>query len=211
MKSQDLSKNISVLNKIKTESVHKGTGKSWNQWIALLEKSGARSWTHQEIVAHLVKKYHLSPWWRQLVATSYEIQIGRRIQGQNQKGLYSTVATKTFPLSQKKMWNFLSSDAGIAIWLKPMSPFLLALNEQFEIEGGIFGEVRTFKKFQRARLTWQDNEGPTKTIVQLSVLDRGKEKCMVVFQHEKLPSLAEKAAMLKKWKQVLVEISAAVS
>src|SRR5688572_1797323 len=76
---------IEKIGKVKSESVLKCTGKSWAQWIAILEKAGARWMTHKEIVAFL-KKYKLSQWWQQGVATGYEMHIGRKAEGRNEKG-----------------------------------------------------------------------------------------------------------------------------
>ena len=194
---------ITILNKVSAQSVYRYTKRDWDQWIAILDKAGAPYWTHKEIVEHLKKKYKLHSWWQQLVASSYEIHIGRKIPGQNEKGEYSTVATKTFPLSQKKMWDFMVSPEGLEIWLSPMSPLIVKPKEQYEIEGGIFGEIRTLKKPKRIRLTWQNMEDLKKTVVQLWIVPRPKGKCVVVFQHEKLPNAKAKEKMLKHWKEVL--------
>ena len=52
-------------------------------------------WTHGEIVAFLKVRYKLRPWWQQGVASGFEIATGRRVDGQNTKGLYTTTATKS--------------------------------------------------------------------------------------------------------------------
>jgi hypothetical protein len=201
---------VSVLNKVKTESVYKCTGHHWDQWIAILEKVGASQWTHREIVEHIRKKYKLNPWWQQLITSSYEIHIGRKLEGRNDKGEYATVATKTYQIGQKNMWNFLVSPQGLKIWLSPMSPLIVKPGEQYEIEGGIFGEVRTMKKPQRIRLSWQETETLKKTIVQIMVIPRPREKCVLAIQHEKLPSASAKEKMLRHWKNVLKDLEVAI-
>src|SRR4051812_31302930 len=105
-------KEIEKIGKVSNQSVLKGTGRGWAEWIRLLEKAGAKHWSHQEIVAFLHKKHKLGPWWNQGVTHGFELATGRRMEGQNQKGEYSIVTTKTFPLSNKKMWQLLESQEG---------------------------------------------------------------------------------------------------
>lgn len=80
-------------------------------------------WPHGEITMLLKKEYKLSPWWQQGVAIAYELHHGKRIEGRNLKGEYSTVATKTLPMSSKKAWSYLTSETGMARWLRPFSAF----------------------------------------------------------------------------------------
>src|SRR5690348_1765980 len=109
------------IGKVTSVSVKKATGKDWSDWIAILNQAGGRVWTHQDIVAFLKKKYRLSLWWQQIVTTSYEIAIGRREEGINQKGYCSTVATKSFSVGAKKLWQIVTSSKGIRVWLNPVS------------------------------------------------------------------------------------------
>ncbi len=162
--------------------------------------------THKEIVSHLAKKYKLSLWWRQIVSSSYEIHIGRKIEGRNNKGEYATVATKTLSIEQKKLWKFLISSDGQQLWLKPIVPIKFAPNQQFESDGGIFGEIRTLKAPERIRLTWQDSDWEKHTVVQVICHGRPNGKTMFGFQHEKLKDLRLKKQMLLHWKDVLERI-----
>ncbi len=135
-----------LVGRVSTESVFKATGKHWVKWIELLDKAGARSWTHAEIVAYLKKKYRLGPWWQQGVTLGFELAIGRRIEGQNLKGQYTTTITKSFTVSVAKLWTYLVSAAGQAIWFQPLSPVEIKAGAQFETQDGFYGEIRTLKK-----------------------------------------------------------------
>ena len=43
-----------------SETLKKRTRKTWDQWVEVLDKAGARHWTFQETVAHLRKKHKKS-------------------------------------------------------------------------------------------------------------------------------------------------------
>ena len=63
------------------------------------------------------------------MATGYEMHIGRKVEGRNAKGQYSTVASRTFSVSNKDLWKYLESERGLAVWLKPLSSFRFAPGE----------------------------------------------------------------------------------
>jgi uncharacterized protein YndB with AHSA1/START domain len=190
--------------RISDETVTKATKKGWKEWFTILEKAGARGWTHPEIVAYLKKKYKLTGWWQQGVTLGYEIFIGRRAEGRNAKGEHSLTATKTLTTTPKKLWALMNSEEGMAAWLQPMSQFTLKKGEQFEKEGGIFGEVRTVKPPIRARLTWQETDQLKPTLLQVYVVPKGDgKKTILVFYHEKIMSARMRDDLRAYWKAAL--------
>jgi uncharacterized protein YndB with AHSA1/START domain len=199
------------VGRVTSQSVHKGTGQHWDQWIEILNSQGASNWTHQEIVAFLKKKYKLGPWWQQGVTTGYEIVIGRRVEGQNQKGEYSVMTTGTFAVDVKALWKFLFSPQGLEIWLKPLSGFRLEKGFTYETEDGVFGEVRTFKSCQRLRMTWQDSDGERATLVQIQLVKRPGSKCILAFAHEKLSNNRERQQKRAFWQERMGALRVIVS
>jgi hypothetical protein len=71
------------IGKVSSGSVFKHTGKGLKEWVGILERAGANSWTYQEIVDFLKKKHRLTPGWQQGVALGFEIGTGRRKVGQD--------------------------------------------------------------------------------------------------------------------------------
>ncbi len=198
---------IKKLSFSSTESVKKATGKSWRQWVDILEKAGARVLTHQEIVKLLKTKYKLKPWWQQQVTCGYEENIGRRLPGRNGKGFFSATITKTMQFDQKTVWRCLTSSEGIQIWLNPMSDFAFAPKNSFEIEGGIFGEIRTMKAPTRVRMTWQDSDWDKSTVLQIYVIPRSKGRAMLVFNHDNITTAAIKSSLRQRWRKAINDIN----
>lgn len=201
---------IEAIGKVTAKSVIKYTDKDWNQWVEILERAGARSWIHKDIVAFIVKKYKLTWWWSHIVATGYEVHIERKLPGRNIKGEYSITSTKTFKVEAKKVWKFLASDEGIQMWLTPMSKFKLAPKMFFEREDGIYGEIRTMKAGERVRFTWRDGDEGKPTVVLLFVVARANGTSILCFQHEKLTDGRLKDQIREHWRSVLEQIYAAV-
>ncbi len=197
---------IEKIAKVSAQSVLKGTKKDWDAWIAILDKAGGRTLSHKELVALLKKKYKLSMWWQQGVATGYEIHIGRKAEGRNEKGEFSTMASRTLPIGAKAAWKLLNSGEGLALWLRPMSEFSLKPKAQYEIEGGIYGEVRTMKPAVRARMTWWDEDWPKPSVLNIYLIPHHAKKSILVFQHDKLPSERVRLKMRDHWKSVVDSI-----
>ena len=205
-KHAEMAKLTEKIGRVTRASVLKCTGKDWDSWIAILDRAGARQWTHKEIVAFLKKKHRLSPWWQQGVTGGYEIAIGRKIEGRNEKGEYSVVGSRTFPLNAKVMWQLAASSEGLAAWLKPLSDFDLKPGNVFETQTGAYGEVRTMKAGSRVRLKWQDPDWAKSSILQLFVVPRPNGKCILGFQHEQLQNARVKEQMREYWKSALDEL-----
>jgi uncharacterized protein YndB with AHSA1/START domain len=195
------------IGRVSTASVFKATKKGWAEWIPLLDKAGARTWTHQEIVAYLKKRYKLRPWWQQGVTSGYETAIGRRAEGQNAKGEFMVTTTKSLGINVKKVWNFLVSDAGQAVWLKPLYPATIEAGRTFETSDGFFGEIRALKKERRLRMTWQDPDWTSKTTVQVTLVPRPGEKSILVIDHSQIKDVRVQAKMRKRWRDSVDELA----
>jgi hypothetical protein len=203
-------KEIEKIGIISNKSILKNTGKTWLMWIQILNKHGAINMTHKEIVKLLKTRYRQSLWWQQQVAISYDIYVGKRIEGQNSKGKYSATPVKTMPYSCSKVWRFIVSLKGQKIWLGEFADYSLDKGSSFEADGGYYGEVRTVLKNKRMRLKWIESETENKSYLNVHVISRGPNKCMLAFQHDQITSAKEKDKFKNHWKQVLEKISKAL-
>jgi uncharacterized protein YndB with AHSA1/START domain len=203
----DLSKapatDFEKIGKVTTDAVFKHTGKYWKQWVAVLEKAGAGTWTYQEIVAYLKKKHRLTPWWQHGVALGFEVAVGRRKAGQDSKGKYMVTATKSLSASPREIWKVLLSQEGQTVWLNPLSEIEIAPGTQFETSDGFFGEIRTVTKGRRIRLQWQDPLWTKPTIVEVLIVARPGKKTILVINHTELGDEKTKASLGRRWRDVV--------
>ena len=203
-------KTLDQVGRVSTRSVRKGTGKDWIDWISIMNKAGARSWSHREMVAFLKKKYRLTQWWQQIVAHGFEVASGIRVDGQNSKGLYQVTSTKTIKVDSKKIWKFLTSKKGLAVWLKPLSPTLVKVGKHFETADGFFGEFRTLKAPVRLRMSWKDPNWAKPTVLQIYCVARVQGNSILAFQHDGLKDSLVQAQMRRRWKRVVADIASAL-
>jgi hypothetical protein len=86
------------INGIGDDTVRAKTGKTWAEWVAALDKAGARTMAHGEIAALLHEKYDVPGWWTQMVTVGYEQSIGKRATRQKADG-FAVSASKTLRVS----------------------------------------------------------------------------------------------------------------
>lgn len=194
---------IQKIGIVPTASVLKHTGKNWDQWIETLNKAGAKPWTYQKTTAYLKTRHKLSIWWQHGVAQGYEVHTGKRVEGQNQKGEYSTTATKTFPIDAKAAWKLLFSPKGLALWLNPLDGLALKPGSVYEVAEGAYGQVRTILPGKRIRLSWQEAHWRKASFIQMHLVPRAKGKCMVVISHDTLATAEIKSELKERWRKAL--------
>lgn len=198
-----MAQSFEAIGRVSNASVLKCTRRGWREWINLLDRAGARSMSHSEIVALLRKKYRLSLWWQQGVTHGYEIAIGRRIEGQDIKGRYMMTATKSLHVAAKEVWRFMTTEPGFSAWLQPLSPVKLRLGDFFETKDGYFGEFRTMKVNRRLRFTWKEADSDNASLVQITLVARAKGRSILVFSHEGIRTAALKAQFRKRWEAAI--------
>lgn len=161
---------------IGSAAVAKATGKSWDEWFALLERASAPKMEHQEIATLLYEKHDLSGWWAQMVTVGYEQErLGRRKH--EKPGGFEVSVSKTINTPLGKLYQAWSDMRARKRWL-PESNF----------------EVREATPHKSMRITWVDG----KTHVDANFYAKGDDKSQVAVQHRKLesPASAEEAKRL---------------
>lgn len=59
---------------ISSEAVAKATGKTWKEWILILDKNDCKKMNHKEIVSIVHNKYGIGSWWQQMVTVGMNKQ-----------------------------------------------------------------------------------------------------------------------------------------
>jgi hypothetical protein len=176
------------INGISSEAVEKATGKSWSEWIKIIDKEGGGSMTHKEIARMLTDKKHITRgWWGQMITVGYEYAHGRRVVGETADAGFEIGVQKMIPADKETLWKFLNSPEGKKTW-----------------QGDTEVTVRTEKPGERLRMSYNDS------VLQITLTCNRNtpEKTNVNFHQEKLKSSKEREHMRKHWKEVLDTIYA---
>jgi uncharacterized protein YndB with AHSA1/START domain len=166
------------------EAVARATGKSWAEWLAILDAAGGREMNHKQIVAHLQAHTDVSSWWQQQLTVGYEQSRGLRAKHQMTDG-YQISRSRTVAAPATAVYHAWADDATRAGWL-PDATFT----------------VRKATPPRSLRLTWSDAAGAGTTTVEVALTDKG-ERTTVTVQHNKLPDAAAAERMKGYWAAAL--------
>ena len=153
------------------------TGKSWDEWFAVLDRWGAVERPHTEIARWVNQEHGVDGWWAQGVTVAYEQARGLRAPGQRRGGLFEVNASKTVAVPVDRLYQAFADPALRERWLP-----------------GAIVEVRTAQAARSIRANWDD--GSTRLVVNFTA--RGDSKSQVALVHERIPDAAT-ADKLKAW------------
>ena len=165
-----------VALKISSDAVKAKTGKSWEQWFALLDKAKARTMTHKEIVAVLSDKHDLGPWWRQMVAVGYEQAKGLRARHEKPDG-FEISRTKTIKAPVDDVYEAWGNARRRAQWLQ-----------------GVKLTIRKATENKILRVTWGDGSN-----LEVTLHAKGAAKTQIAVQHGKLENARAAAKQKAFW------------
>lgn len=167
-KSEPPPPDFAALSGTAEETLLKQTGRSWAEWVALLDAFGAKEKPHREIAAHVFAQGNVSAWWSQAVSVGYERIRGLRAIGQRRTGTWEANKSRTFAVPISTLYEAFADAKKRARWLPDIDL-----------------KVRTSRKDQSMRVTWHDA-----TSAEFWFVAKGEAKSTVTVQHTKLPEKA---------------------
>lgn len=171
----------------KIEGVQRATGRTRQQWFALLDAWGAVGRPYREIADWLTGEHGLSRWWAQKLIVEYEQERGVRDPGVRRGGTFEIGASKTIAAPVERVFDALVNTRERKRWLTDATMTL-----------------RHSEPHCSAQFLWQDGS----TRVKVTLIDKGPSKTTVALSHDRITS-ARTAQMEKdRWKKRLVELKA---
>ncbi len=114
-------------------------------------------------------------------------------------------ARRTYDLPLDRVWEFLTSERGLRLWLGKSPGIELRAGNAYRLPDGTGGEVRVFKPRSHIRLTWRPPGWERHSTVQLRVIPKG-ERCVVAFHQEHLPDGAARETRRAYYLKVLEQL-----
>jgi hypothetical protein len=99
------------------EVIRPNTGRTWDDWFALLDAWGAAERPHAEIARWVVEEHGVGGWWAQGVTVAYEQARGLRAPGQRRGGLFEVNASKTVAVPVDRLYEAFADPALRERWL----------------------------------------------------------------------------------------------
>ena len=153
------------------------TGRTWQEWVRVLDADKAAAMRHRDIAELVHNKHHVGDWWAQTVTVGYERIKGLRERGQRRDGAFEAGKTRTFSVPVTTLFEAWADATMRRRWLN-----------------GIDVVVRTATKPKSIRLQWPDG-----TIVVVGFIAKGSAKSVVSLLHTKLPDRAASDKAKQYW------------
>ena len=170
------------------EAIQRGTGKTWDEWFAVLDAWGGTDQTHTEIARYVHDEHGVEGWWAQGVAVGYERARGMRVRHQQPDG-FSVSASKTFPVSIERVFAAFVDDGLRDGWIEPDSL-----------------RLRTAQPHRSARFDFL-LPGATGTRIEVYFTAKGETKASAAVQHSKLPDTDSIEPWRAFWKERLARLA----
>ena len=171
------------------EAILRGTGKTWEEWIALLDAWGGTDHGHPEIARHVHETYGVGGWWAQGVTVGYERARGMRAVHERPDG-YSMNASKTFPVPVARLFAAFVEPEERERWLAAVSL-----------------RNRTSQPNRSARFDIL----PDDLRVAITFIAKGPGKSVAQLQQDRLADATEVARWKALWKEQLALLAAYLS
>jgi hypothetical protein len=173
---------------INTAAIEKGTGRSWQEWLAFLKSIDAEKLSHKEIAERVAATGHASGWWSQSIAVAFEQSIGRRVPGQGSDGTFQASATRTLPGTM---------DEALVAWAA-----LVGDRKEFDGVAVTRGpETSRSQNFCYWRCGLADGSR-----VSMSFYEKAPGRAAIGLGHEKLESASEVERWREFWKGLLKQL-----
>ncbi len=114
--------------------------------------------------------------------------------------------SKTIDHSIERVWDFLTSAEGTALWLGHGVTTLDDVGAQYETSDRTVGETRSFRPHDRIRLTWRPPGWDHDSTVQVAVTSSGPDRTMIRFHQERLADAGEREQQRAHWQSVMAAI-----
>lgn len=121
-------------------SVRDATGRTHDEWFAILDEAGASEWRHAEVAAWLSADQGVDPWWSQHVTVAYEQARGIRDPGQRQDGSFEASVSRTVALEPVAALEAIADVVVAELGVEPLARNVSARHPtaRFHLDGSEF-------------------------------------------------------------------------
>jgi hypothetical protein len=168
---------------VSDQKIKEATGRTWEAWLSILDRWGARDKKHGETVDFLMTQHDVEGWYAQAITVGHERARGR-LKHQQADG-FTIYASKTIAAPVDDLFDAFVNSRRRKRWLT---------------DGTM--SLRTSQPGRTARFDWGD--GSTRVIVSFE--GKGPAKTTVAVAHERLPDPDDAETAKASWRERLLTL-----
>jgi uncharacterized protein YndB with AHSA1/START domain len=185
--------------RISDEAVKAKTGKTWKQWLAILDRWDAAGKGHAATAKHLHEEHGVDGWWAQTITVRHEKERGLRETHQRGK-TYASSVSRTIAAKPEAIWEAWTTARGLNRWFTTKARVNPKVGGRYSNADRDTGEYRVVRPPRVLRFTWENEKACPGTVVELRIdpaKTRGKSRAVV--RHMRLCSPEDVARMKEGW------------
>lgn len=187
-------------------ALRQATGRTWEEWLVSLESSVDRAWPEERVARHITQRYGIEQQWADWLARLYGQLLGRVPVGVTKDAGVQIGVRRTVEQPKERVWRFLVSPAGLALWLGTLPGLPLEVGREFATAEGVEGKLTVVSFGEKLRLTWRRPEWERPSRLQLYVLPTASGKTTIALHQEMLEDVYIRDMMKRHWEAALETI-----
>jgi uncharacterized protein YndB with AHSA1/START domain len=188
------------------EAVRAATGKSFDEWFAVLDARGGPGVGRRAINVYLYEECKVDPWWCATLNIRYEAARGVVEKDGRPKG-YTICATKTVAAPLETVWELWASGPALSRWFGADTEADVTDGGSYRNADGDAGVFKRVRPNKDLRFTWE-NPAHAPSLVDVVFQDKGKGKTGVLVTHDRLQGRAEADGIRAAWGEALDRLKA---
>lgn len=186
---------------VTNEAAKVATGKTLDQWFAVLDKMDGLKQGRRAIGTHL-NEQKVDPWWSSTIAVEYEKHHGVRKKDGLFEG-YFVCATKTIAAPPNEVFAAWSSGTELSKWFGAGTKAEVKDGGTFENKDGDRGKFLRVREKKDIRMTFENKGLSAPTQVDVQFQDKGKGKTGLLVNHTRIQTRVEADGLRAAWAEAL--------
>lgn len=179
------------------DAIKAETGRSLEEWFALLDAFGGPGKGRREIGNHLLATYKIDPWWIATLNIEYEARHGLREKDGQPKG-YMICATKSIKAPAQACFDAFASAGALDGWLGSGHAVDFRDGGELRNADGNLASIRKITPGKAIKLVWQQADAAPGTPVEVKFQPAGA-KTTVMVTHDRLQTRADADGLRRAW------------
>src|SRR5215204_610740 len=180
------------------------TGKRFEDWFRLLDKSGGPAAGRRALTERLMKEHGLVAWWAQTIAVEYERARAVNEKDGRTKG-YSICVTKTIATTPDRVFDAFGDATLMRDWFGKGAKADFTEGGAFATADGNRGCYTKLARPKTLRFSWDDHDPAAGSTVELKLTPNGA-KCGLVLNHERIQTRAHADGLRAAWGAAIAKL-----
>ena len=183
----------------KDETILAKTGKTREDWYAILDRFDCKSKGHKASATHLLEVHGVDAWYAQGITVEYERDHGIREVGQRSDGYFAVSVSRTIAVPIQQVWEAWASSDHVSRWLNTSSDHDFNEGGAYQHGNGDFGVYKRIVPLKRLTFTCDNEDKCPGSRVGVDFLSKGESKTSIVITHERIGNKPASEEMKQWW------------